>query len=707
MTPAQLEQLAAELANIPYASVEAMRADAAEPIKPPRRLKVSESAEAYVYIHQPGGFSGWYRNDATPYLVEPMDTLQSREHNTVCLVGPAQSAKTQVGINWLAHSVVADPADMLIVQTTRVTARDFSRRRIDRLHRYSPQIRERLLPSKQDDNTFDKFYAGGNIVSIGWPSISELSGRPIPRGWLTDFDRMPADVDDEGSAYSLLMQRIRSFMSRGMVLVESTPGGEVPRKAFIPTSPHEAPPTTGILSIYNNGDRRRWYWPCAHCEEFFEPTFDLLVWDQDDRDLQAAADSVRMACPINGCSIEPAVKAELNRAAHWLREFQRIERTPGGGHRIVGEARRSNIASFWLQGPAAAFQTWQGLVIEYLQAMAEFERTGNTESLKTTVQASQGRPYKPPIPEGARLPEQLQARAEDLGERIVPRGVRLLIPAVDVQKGRFEVQVHGFGVDLEQWIVDRFSLTTSARPDGRGGFLPLNPASYLEDWNVLIEQVLRRAYACEGHPNWRMSPIMVPCDSGGEAGVTERAYAFWLSLIAKKLHRRLMLVKGDGRLSAPRLHRSFPDHDRSDRKARAAGKVPVWRLNTNMIKDGLANDLARDVVGRGYVHFPAWLPMDWFAELCAEDRTERGWERGDDSDPNEAIDLMGYARAGLIRIGGERINWKVPPPWASDWETNPFVDKSGNETQPPAPIAQAAPKRASRPPQRRNWVTQW
>ncbi|EKI05075.1 phage terminase large subunit family protein, partial [Escherichia coli 5412] len=47
------------------------------------------------------------------------------------------------------------------------------------------------------------------------------------------------------------------------------------------TSPHEAPPTTGILSLYNRGDRRRWYWPCPHCGEYFQPCGDVVAGFRD------------------------------------------------------------------------------------------------------------------------------------------------------------------------------------------------------------------------------------------------------------------------------------------------------------------------------------------------------------------------------------------------------------------------------------------
>lgn len=684
-----------EPAPMPYGSLPGVLRDVAEIIKPPKRLRVSESAEAYVYLHTPGGFSGWFRNSVVPSMVEVQDTLQSREHQAVCLVAPAQSAKTQVGLNWMAHSIVADPADMLIVQTTRVTARDFSRRRIDRMHRYSAEIRERLMPSKQDDNTFDKFYRAGNIVSLAWPSISELSGRPIPRVWLTDYDRMPEDIEGEGSPFSLGRQRTRSFMSKGMTFVESSPGGEIVSRTWIPKGAHEAPPTSGILSIYNQGDRRRRYWCCPFCKDWFEPTFDLLVWDNEESDPATAAETVRMACPNCGEAIEPRLKQQLDAGGHWLKEGQRIEKMPRGGHKVVGEARRSNIASFWFQGVVAAFQSWSDLVLEYLQAMETFERTGNTEPLKTTTQQSQGKPFRPPIPEGARLPEELQERAERLPQRVVPQGVRFLVATIDVQKGRFVVQVHGFGAEQEMWVIDRYSLTDSNRKDDQGQVRRINPGSYPEDWKLIREKVMTRGYPIEGDDSKQMLPILTVCDSGGEAGVTENAYKFYMALRKSGEYRRFMLVKGASRLNAPRIKRTFPDHDRADRKARAEGKVPVYLLNVNMFKDGIANDLAREEPGRGYVHFADWLPDSFYGELCAEDRTEKGWERINDGDPNEALDLMVYGKAACVRLGVENINWSRPPPWAGDWKSNPFVVDVG-ETRAFAPDPSAGGSRGRR-----------
>ena len=77
----------------------------------------------------------------------------------------------------------------------------------------------------------------------------------------------------------------------------------------------------------------------------------------------------------------------------------------------------------------------------------------------------------------------LEARREELPRGIVPHGVRFLVAATDVQAHRWVVQVIGYGVDGERWIVDRFDVSVSARIDlGTGDALAADPAAYLEDW---------------------------------------------------------------------------------------------------------------------------------------------------------------------------------------------------------------------------------
>jgi phage terminase large subunit GpA-like protein len=110
------------------------------------------------------------------------------------------------------------------------------------------------------------------------------------------------------------------------------------------------------------------------------------------------------------------------------------------------------------------------------------------------VNLDQGRAYFPLSVQKQKSGHELQARAEHWEPMTVPRGVRFLVATVDVQAGtkpRFVVQVTGFGVGLERWIVDRYALRSSERvdPSNPPALLPLDPSSYVEDWRRRIARI--------------------------------------------------------------------------------------------------------------------------------------------------------------------------------------------------------------------------
>jgi len=342
---------------------------AAEGVRPAERLTVSQAAERYRFINNRGSYVGPWKNATTPYLVEPMDVLTRLKYTGMIFVGPAQCGKTDMYINWHTHTVVCDPADMMLVQTSQSTAADFSRRRVDRLHRDSKEVGKRLLPTSQADNTFDKRYRSGALITLSWPTINELSGKPIPRLYLTDYDRMDQDIEGNGAPFDLAAARTTTFGRHGMTAAESSPSFPVLDPRWVPGTRHEAPPTEGILSLYNRGDRRRWYWKCVECKNPFEPDFSLLKWE-DRGNPTDSAETVFLECPHcaaryneGGGNGRPG-KAEMNRSGRWLRDGQHW---PKDAAEPSGDGLNSDIASFWLKGVAAAFKTWRTIVVKYLQ----------------------------------------------------------------------------------------------------------------------------------------------------------------------------------------------------------------------------------------------------------------------------------------------------------------------------------------------------
>ncbi|MBG5968911.1 phage terminase large subunit family protein, partial [Proteus mirabilis] len=183
-------------------------------LRPPERLTVSNAASQYRYVNSPGSYVGPWLNTTTPYMVEPMDVLTSRNHSKMAFVGPAQSGKTDaIIINGVSYSIKVSPMDTMVFCPTMAAARDFSMRRIDRLHRHSPLIGEQLLKGRDTDNKFDKQYITGMMLTITYPTVTELAGRPVPRILMTDFDRMDDDIGGDGNPFDLATQRTTTFGS--------------------------------------------------------------------------------------------------------------------------------------------------------------------------------------------------------------------------------------------------------------------------------------------------------------------------------------------------------------------------------------------------------------------------------------------------------------------------------------------------------------
>lgn len=668
-------------------TAKAARTDSGYILRAPRRMRVADAVAQYMRVPMGAGNSVPWDPLVAPYVIEPMNCLASREYDAVIFVGPARTGKT-IGLidGWVIYNVICDPADMLIIQMTEEKAREHSKKRLARTFRVSPEVVSRLSPNKNDNNVYDRTFLAGNYLKIGWPSVNIMSSSDYKCVALTDYDRFPEDIDGEGDAFSLASKRTTTFMSSGMTLVESSPGRDVKDVKWRRTSPHEAPPTTGILSLYNRGDRRRWYWPCPHCGEYFQPCGDVVAGFRDIADPVLASEAAYIQCPSCSGRILPEQKRELNGRGVWLRDGESIN---ADGSRY-GDPRRSRIASFWMEGPAAAYQTLSQLVYKLLTAEQEYETTGSEETLKTVINTDWGLPYLPRASMEQRKSELLEQRAEPVPSRSVPDGVNFLVATVDVQAGRhrrFVVQVTGYGSRGERWIIDRYNITQSLRGDSDGESQRIDPASYPEDWDVLLTDVFHKSWPLASDPSQQMRLMAMAVDSGGEDGVTDNAYKFWRRCRRDGLGKRIYLFKGDSIRRAKLITRTFPDNTgRTGRRAQAAGDVPLWLLQTDALKDRVNNALWRDSPGPGYVHFPDWLGSWFYDELTYEERSSDGKWSKPGRGANEAFDLMVYAEALVILHGYEKIRWPDAPEWASRETRLECVPDSTEPSPSPEPV---------------------
>lgn len=668
-----------------YETLQEIITELSEVLLPPERVTVSEAAEKYRVVYNPPAYTGPWVNDFAPYLIEVMDMLESRDYSAVCFVSAAQSLKTELNLNWLSYNVACDPSDFMLVEKSQTEAKNFSMMKVDRLLRHSPEIGSRLIPRRTANNTFDKRFKSGTFLNITWPTVNSLSGKTIRRVALTDYDRMDQNVGGEGSPFDLARRRTNTFKRLGMTYVESSPSFDILDPRWKPRlGEHEAPPCEGILGIYNRGDRRRRYWQCPHCQEWFEPSFSTLRWDESDG-VMSAAESVFMACPhcfeANGAIITQSMRNELDKNGVWLRQGETIDKNGVRG----GKPLRSDIASFWLKGPNTALGQWKTLVLNYLLAKQDFDSTGNDRPLKTTINTDQGEPYIPPFIAEAKSPEDIMERAKDIGEREVPTNARCLIASVDVQKNRFVIQVHAIRPENDSFdimVIDRFNIIKSERYDSDGDRCWVNPGAYPEDWDLVTKKVIEKTYPLEGYEDRHMSIKLTLCDSGGREGVTTNAYEYYRNIRNSGYASRFALVKGDGNVNIPMYRKSYPDSQRKDRNAGARGEIPVHILNTNMLKDWLDNVLTRDELGGNSLIFADWLDLDFYKELCAEVKNKNGTWENPKKLRNESTDLICYCKAGCHILKLNKINWDDPPKWLSTWDTNSNVIISGQSVKP-------------------------
>jgi len=663
-----------------FASSIELAKDTGSIFNPQKRISVVEAAEESMFISTPGGYSGKWQAETTAYMAEPMNCAGKRKYNSVIFVGAARTGKTLSLLEGvITYIYTCDPADTLIVHMTEEAARRYSRMRVSRLLRNSPNLKKLLSPIANDDNILSKFFRNGTGLMIGHPTPTQLSAQDYKYVFLSDYDRMPED-NGEGDIFTQASKRTQTFGSGGMCVAESSPGRDFVDVSWKPSTPHEAPPVGGILGLYNTGDKRIWHWSCPHCEGDIPvmPGLDLFHLPPQ-RDLvalitrlgakQAAEDLSSIVCPECGSVIDHSYKSGMNIKGFWKKESD----------------KPSSIASFWLGGIAAKFQTWNSLLEKEFLALKHYADTGSDIKLKATRNTDQGIPFIPMSAAEKLSADEIEKRAEPLEKRKVPEGVRALFGAIDVQKYKFVVQIEGYGVDGEKWIVDRFDIGMSTR-EVNDEFAHIDPAGYKDDWNIIIDKVIKAKYELDDDSGRFMGMSKVLCDSGGVSGTTENAYSFWKKCKGLGLTKVFELIKGlrpKPNSNTPIVHKSILDKSsQAARKAKVVKEMPLWLLNTTILKDAVTANLKKTEIGKDYYHFPEWLPSHFYAEIVAETRTDKGWENTKQA-RNETFDLLSYNKAGfmikLLSYWKKEINWDSPPAWLEEWDNNSEVTNKQDE----------------------------
>ena len=575
---------------------------------PPADLTVSEwAAEHRVLSRESSAEAGPWRNERTPYMVEPMNAFSDPRVREISVVAMSQVGKSEMELNIIGYIIDQDPGSVLYIQPNLDDAKKFSRLRIAPMIRDCDTLRAKVseVRSRDAGNTvLQKTFPGGMLTMVGSQSPSALASTPARYVLGDEVDRWALSAGSEGDPWALAAARTTTFYNAKMVAV-STPT----IKGY-----------SRIEKLFLDGTQERWCSQCPSCGEWHNITFDDIKFDFDTtgsgRRKSYTLHSVHWCCPSCGClHTEAEMRAQ---PARWIAE------NPGA----IERGRRS----FWVNAFSSPWRSWDKIVLKFLEVK------NDPEELKVFYNTVLGELWE----DRGDLEDEdtMLARREDYGTAEdgtpveLPDGVLVLTCGVDTQDDRLEYEVVGHGHYGETWGIKK-------------GIIMGDP-NYDEPWERL-DEVVSHVYKFR---NGRGLTVSMTCvDSGGHK--TQSVYM----QTRARLQRRIFAIKGQGGDGIP--YTKPPSKVKIVVGGKTVGQTWLYSIGVDAGKAAIMAALKVQEAGPKYCHFPRdndrGYDLTFFSGLLSEKlvmKTERGrtrwaWEKLKGHERNEALDCRNYALAAF------------------------------------------------------------
>jgi phage terminase large subunit GpA-like protein len=405
-------------------------------------------------------------------------------------------------------------------------------------------------------------------------------------------------------------------------------------------------------------DQRHYFLPCPHCNPDADPAkaYDWIRWENIRWD-EGQPETAALVCLSCGAFIDEDAKT-------WMLEHGEWRPTAEGKDGRTGYHLSAMYAPI-------GWTTWADL------ARAWQDAQGNPLMLKAFINTKLAETYED-RGSGADA-DPLMERLEPCAVRgEVPNGVGILTAGVDVHDDRFEISVWGWGVAEESWLIEHRQIFG-------------DPVNDPKVWFELDQQLLRR-FTHESGRQLRIECAAV--DSGGHA--TDQVYRFCKA----RRRRRVFAVKGDRTTGRPIVQRP---------SLKNQYRTPLFMICTDTAKETVYRRLNILTSGPGFMHFPAWVDLEYMQQLTAERGiwktgptgiAKRKWEQL--RERNEALDCCQYALSAL-RITEQMGQLDLPR--RARALAVPVPRPTGAL---PAPAPTAPPRRGLPPrPRRKGWVGGW
>ena len=209
---------------------------------------------------------GLYSTTWTPYVRGVLEALADPGVHTVTLCWGSQTGKTLTLAVWLAYRIANDPAPALLVMPNADLARSYSETRLAPLFQKCKPVKALFPVDMNDFKIMEMQFATCTLSLVGSNSPANLSSRPICVCVLDELDSFAPPSEKDAAAYSLALERTKSFPQRKHVLTST------------PTL------STGDIWInYQAGSQETFHVPCYACGEFQAMEFGQIRWDETAR----------------------------------------------------------------------------------------------------------------------------------------------------------------------------------------------------------------------------------------------------------------------------------------------------------------------------------------------------------------------------------------------------------------------------------------
>ncbi len=676
------------------AGIERAARRAVSMFKPPPDLLPSQWAEENIRIPEGNAIPGKFRFANAPIQREPVDMFVDPDCYRVTLMWGAQIGKTFAALIVQGYAIDVRPRSQMMMQPSEADGQIWMETKFNSLVDASKGIASRLAKPRGREgvnNQRVKSYPGGYLMMAWAGSPRTMRGRSAPLIVCDEVDGYARLK--EGHPVGLLWQRSATFGDDRFLFEISTP---------------TITDASYIAEAYEAGDKRYFWIPCPHCEEFQVLRWENVSWiGRLSKNLDDAKEDLKTDDhePMSAAYVCDHCGQPWNDGQR-IAAIRKAEST-GGGWRA--EKPFKGHASYHAWEAYSTMRNLGEIVRDYLDKL-------KSDDLQTFANVSLSQTYS--VAGDQADPDALESRAEEFAAQ-VPMGGVYLTAGIDMQEDRLELEVVAWGEGEESWSVDYRVLWG----DPLAG----------DVWNDL-DDVLAGVYT---HETGAPLPIMAAClDTGGSKGYTQCAYEY----LRGKTGRRLFGIKG-----LPNFGRPIVEKMMRKQSGKNARKIDLFGVGVDEAKLIVMRRLAVEKPGPGYCHIPAdrnaedngHTLAEWCKQITAEKLVihyvkgdpVRAWHKSDKA-RNEALDCRAYALAALkimqpsLRRAKEKLlshpRAAAVLPRAGKVAADPpavMPEKTAPPAPPPVPAIPAVESKRKRnetdrlhrssAPRRSNWVNGW